>query len=328
IPVSGGHWGSTVIDKAFFDLLELICGAERLVELKTKYASRWLQLGEEWERKKCAWDGSENSEVLVMLPPVLSQDLEEQLEAFTKTQLGQRIGEIELDGERLVLSNAVMNYLSKGAITKTVDHLNTILNRVPRVSKILLVGNFANSIALQNAFRAKFEPRVKVLIPTVPGECVARGAVILGNRPRNIEERRSAFSYGYATSVPFVEGVHPPIKRIEENGKYYCKDSMHWLIKYGEVVPFGKTVSSVAFPLRKNVQRSVNFTVYEGQRDGIEYADERGCRKLGFVDSADCDPQLLTARGAKFQMLFGNSELFVTVKDPRGKVTSAALVYK
>ncbi|KAJ3315201.1 hypothetical protein HDU76_002253 [Blyttiomyces sp. JEL0837] len=327
IAVSGGHWGSTVIDKAFFSLLELICGSETLVNLRQKHASRWFQLSEEWERKKCAWDGSDGSDVLLMLPTVLAMEVENGIEAFNNSEAGKDIGEVELDGERLVLSNQVMNYLSKEAIAKTVNHLDTILAKVPKVSKILLVGNFANSIALQKAFRSQFEPKqVKVMVPKIPGEVVARGAVILGNRPRNIAERRAAYSYGYATSVPFIEGVHPPIKKLVANGKTYCVDKMQWLIKYGEAVPFGKTVSSVGCPVHK-FQSRITFTVYEGQREGIDYSDDKDCRKLGYVDSAYCDPDMLTA-GVKFSMLFGNSELFVTTKDPLGIVTSATMVYK
>ncbi|KAJ3315202.1 hypothetical protein HDU76_002254 [Blyttiomyces sp. JEL0837] len=300
IPVSGGHWGSTVIDKAFYNLLELMCGRETILNPQQKHASRWHQLCEEWERKKCAWDGTDSSEVLVMLPTVVAMEVEKGLDAFNDSADGEAIGEIELDGERLVPSNTVMNHLSKEAITKTVDHISTILDRVPKVSKILLVGNFANSIALQNAFQNEFEPRVKVLIPTVPGECVARGAVILGNRPRRIEERKAAFAYGYNISAPFVEGVHPPVQKY---------------------LQMGNTTALYE-------QTRVKLHIYEGQRDGIEYTDDKDLRKLGFVESVKCDPVLLAEEGVKICMLFGNSELCVSTKDGAGVVTSVNMVYK
>ncbi|KAJ3326455.1 hypothetical protein HDU76_012910 [Blyttiomyces sp. JEL0837] len=280
IPVSGGHWGSTVMDGAFFALLEFICGREKIVNFKQKKSGRWHQLIEEWEKRKCGWDGDENSDTLVMLSPRLAEYTEEGgLESFNKSELGKSIGEIELDNERLVLSNTVMNNLAKEAVTKTVDHVEKIVTELPQVTKILLVGNFANSRALQKAFRDRFDG-FDIVVPNVPGEVVARGAVILGNRPMNIAERRAAFSYG---------GVHPPIRKQIFDKVPYCRDVASWLIKYGERVPFGKTVSSWYRSLSRK-HTKIGFEVFEGQRKDIEYIDDPDCRKLGYIASAEGDP--------------------------------------
>ncbi|KAJ3289163.1 Heat shock protein 12B [Blyttiomyces sp. JEL0837] len=330
IAASGSNWGSRVIDQAFFDMLDALCGKETVAEFRKLRGPEWLKVTEEWERRKCAYDGKEDSDVLVMLPPTLAQIAGQELDNFNSSGRGIRYGILEMDGDRIVLSHNVMNNLSRGSITKTVDHISTILDRVPEAKRILLMGNFANSPALQLAFRENFENKcsVRVVVPTRPGECVVRGAVILGNRPRNITERRSQFSYGVQIRRKFIEGVHNPTKKVRVDGTDRAEDVASWMIRFGEAVPFGKTVEKTFFPSRKG-QRGIQFFVFEGRgRDGIEYVSDPDCRRLGAIESGDVDPDALDTHGVKFTMLFGNSEILATTKDPFGVVTSASIQYK
>ncbi|KAJ3307918.1 hypothetical protein HDU76_004266 [Blyttiomyces sp. JEL0837] len=329
IPVSGGHMGGTKIDEAFYQLLEQLCGKDTITRFRKTNGAQWLMLKEEWERKKCSWDGEESSDVLVMLQGNLPFEAEKGIEAFNKSPEGIVLGEIEIDGSQLILSNAVMNQLSKDAIQKTVDHLSDILDRVDKAKKILLVGNFANSLALQSAFRSHFEARgIKVIVPKIPGDVVVRGAVILANRPKNIQVRRAAFSYGTSIAPEFIKGYHRESKRVKYyDGMYRCKDVADWLIKFGEEIPFGKVVSQTYYPIDKK-QNYCIFNVYEGKRKGIEYVDDADCRVLGSIQSQPVKTAVIHRDGVEFSMLFGATEIIVSTKDPYGRRRQVKVQYE
>ncbi|KAJ3192840.1 SCY1-like protein 2 [Irineochytrium annulatum] len=141
-----------------------------------------------------------------------------------------------------------------------------------------------NILPFQRSFREEFEPALRVIVPSLYGDCVMMGAILLANRPEAMAQRISRFSYGTCCYQLFREGYHPTSHRVEVEGKVGAKDCASWLQGYGEEVTFGFVVPSV----------------YEGRARRIEYIEEgdRDVRKLCVICSDEDDPEQLQMHGS------------------------------
>ncbi|KAJ1548784.1 hypothetical protein HK405_015098 [Cladochytrium tenue] len=322
LPCDGGDWGSTVIDRQFFKLLDDLAGSSFMAEFKNKHPSDWVELVDAWETSKCSFS---DTGVNIKLPSQIAAHIGTQgdIDVYNSRQET----DYELDDGRLYIDRNDMVKLFAPAVKTTVEHVRSTLAKLPDTKAIFIVGNFANCTILQKAFRDAFEERCKVLVPPQPGDCIMKGAVMLGNAPQSVAERISKYAYGVANYPPFDPEVHSLAYKEIIEGKAYAKNQASWLVKYGEKVPFGKVVTEEYIPIYTG-QTSIGFEVYEGRAAGITYLSEdaKNVRKLGYIKSAKTDSDSLKKHGVKFTMLFGFSELAVKTELVDGSVTEASLV--
>ncbi|KAJ3118501.1 Heat shock 70 kDa protein 12A [Physocladia obscura] len=318
VKASGGDWGSTVIDRAFYQMMDDIFGVDKMDTFR-KDMAQFAQMQDVWEKKKCSYDGE--SDVLIYIAS-LKETAEEDIENYN----AQNGTDLELDNTNLVIPAGAMQKLYAGAINTTISHLQTILKKGVAPKCIMLVGNFANSQLLQDATRKSFEPSVRVVVPPFPGNCVVSGAVLYTCKPSFISERLSKYAYGVDVCPLYDESKgHTPDKKVFRNGEWRCNDVMSWIVKLGDSIPHGKPFSRLYFPINEN-QKCISFDIFSGTQDDILFCTDRGCKKLGEIKSPDADPELLKDKGVKFLMLF-DTEIHVRCIGPNGNVTSAALTF-
>ncbi|KAI9351595.1 hypothetical protein DFJ73DRAFT_760133 [Zopfochytrium polystomum] len=212
IPSAGGAWGSTVVDRAYFKLIGDLVGTETVSEFAKKHPSDWIDFVDNWERAKCSFDGHRSSPVKP--PPEIAKILAENLKDYNEL-FGT---DFDFEDGRLYIEPEDMANLFDAAVKSTVDHVRATLKRAPQAKAVLLVGNFANSFVLQDAFRKAFEPTRRVIVPSQPGDCVLKGAVLFGNSPECIAERVSKTGQDLIR-VQVFEGQEPGMTYIPDSTK-------------------------------------------------------------------------------------------------------------
>ncbi|KAJ3108255.1 Heat shock 70 kDa protein 12A [Phlyctochytrium planicorne] len=336
IAASGGDWGSTAIDRAFWSMLDEIFGAAEKEASRKCAPRKWHKIEREWELSKCSFRGK--IDVFTSIPEgPLTANLESKIETYNdihETELG-----IEEDG--IFMTAGDFRSLCYPTIDKTMSHIQTTLDRCPQASMLFVVGNFAQSYLLQEAFKAKFSSRMEVVVPSDPGVSVVMGAVVIGNAPQIIEERVASSAYGIAKAVPFIPGVHPESHKVPGETNWRCDNIADWFVEFGEKVPHGMAITRKYFPQMKS-QRTVSFKIYEGLAEGILYMTDERARLLGKVRSAKVESEILWKEGfvyltklhndeskrVTFTLLFGHSEIMAKVVDPYGGVKEATIEYR
>ncbi|KAI9352903.1 hypothetical protein BDR26DRAFT_962234, partial [Obelidium mucronatum] len=290
---SGGNWGSTAIDRKFYATFEEIIGTEALNDLKLDDADEWRDVQHRWEESKCAFDGV--TDVSIKVPSSVRRVLASGCKVFNdKHKTG-----FEKAGNCLNIPAADVLKIFEPSVEKTVEHLQSIVWATPEATKIILVGNFSNSIVLRDAFEKAFSSsQFSVIVPNLAGECVMLGAVLIGNNPLQVAERISNYSYGISVCRCFDADIHLPISKKLIDGIEYAMNVADWFVQYGEVVKSGRVVKKGGYGSIKEGQQRLNFTVYEGRVPGIEYIESTNpnVRELGNIVSEDMDPEILKAQ--------------------------------
>ncbi|KAJ3101690.1 hypothetical protein HDU96_009901 [Phlyctochytrium bullatum] len=317
---NGGEWGSTVIDREFERLIEEIFGEETVELCKQHHPAQWTSMMEDWEAKKCAYDGMK---LKVRLPQMF---VEEAFDALKEVLIA--LGEANIEdynelhgtslllrlGNVLVLNATDFERLCHGAVESVVLLVSNQIAKAEcaKLNKVVLAGHFALCQPLQKRLKQDLEPSCRVMVMENPGTAVMKGAVLLSNRPDSVMERIAARGYGVSTACRFREGLDPPSKLTIVDGRRYCLERASWLVAFGKKVPFGKVVRG---------------RIYESNGPGIEYVDNSLCRNLGTIISKEVDPWRLRAEGVEFSMLFGATEFRVKALDPEGKSVESEISY-
>ncbi|KAI0095657.1 hypothetical protein F4776DRAFT_652195 [Hypoxylon sp. NC0597] len=110
--------------------------------------------------------------------------------------------------------------------------------RLPKC--ILLVGGLGQNQYIYELLKEKYAGKVAVLqvLGNDGWTSVSRGAVLCGGQKHRAlaSPRTSRYSYGWATTVMFEEGVHDPADKFFDwsTGKYMASNQMFWVIKQGD----------------------------------------------------------------------------------------------
>ncbi|KAJ1550612.1 hypothetical protein HK096_005984, partial [Nowakowskiella sp. JEL0078] len=320
IPVSGGDWGSTAIDRSFFQFIKDIVGTPKY-DLFTKDSRAHLQLREEWEKRKCSFE-DDDTETTISLPQILTNDYDA-LEAAIESYNQSNVPAIQLDSYQLILSAESMRKLFMQTIDKIVNHIDDIYQRNSQAKSIVIVGNFANCKSIQKAFRHKFEhKRVSIIVPPNPGTCVVNGAVLVAHRPSAITEHISRFSYGGAITDKYDPKVHVPspyrvMITSDIDGTERVRSCMDWFVRVGEKMQYGKAITRTYLP-SSSKQSAISVQFYETSSTDVIYASDPRCKLLGKISTQNLDYEQIRDQGVKYHILFGASEIHVISEDPKG----------
>ncbi|KAJ3101688.1 hypothetical protein HDU96_009899 [Phlyctochytrium bullatum] len=347
VPAGGGSWGSKVIDLAFQDLLGEIFGVDLVASAKRERPHDWLNLMDEWQKQKCAF---EDEPLSVPLPQYLLQDdgkschellfpystsAESTIERYNIQRGNGSSGSdgplIELlYGNILAISVSEFERLASAPIQSIIAYIDKTIAAFPslQIRRIFLVGNFAMCKPLQRALRDRFEPERRLLVSEGAGVSIVKGAVVLGNSPRMVMERMARKAVGVAITRPFRDGVDPKSKKFYRKleKSWYCDSVANWFVEYGTAVPFGTVIRKRYYPVYGD-QTQVSFEIFEGDGAGISYVDHPRCRKLGRISTGHVSSASLKTYGVDFSMLFGHTEVIAKTIDPYGHVVEAKIEY-
>ena len=320
---TGGAWGGTKVDAAYEQFFIDIVGEDVWEEFGRNHGGDYLEIFREFEVKKRTIKENMERKIAVKVPltlrmlfenmkPISFQDAVKNNEIYSQ--------KIRLITDKIKIDPELVQGFFRDPLDKLIEHLQGILlkKNVNGTKTFLLVGGFAESPIVQETLHEKF-PHIRLITPADAGLTVLKGAVIFGHKPLSIGSRISRLTYGIAVSKPFIDGHHPPSKRIETANGIMCKDIYYKFVECDESVKHG-SFYSVPFSMGRGSTKSrVRLYSSPEEADPVFVTDE-GCEKLGelIIDVSNIEG---TSNTVSVGLIFGTTVVTLEVREKTsGKV--------
>ncbi|KAK3577080.1 hypothetical protein CHS0354_037109 [Potamilus streckersoni] len=317
----GGDYGGTMVDNEFFKLFRSIFGADIIEKYKDQHLDDYLAITQTFDRKKRYFDGSSKRDISIRIPVELIELFEEEIGQSVDESIRQhpRIGQFSLRHGNLCISSKLLQTFFDGAISNINDEVKSLLQKLPQVSYILMVGGFSESPYLQKNMQIMFGD--KILIPPGPSEAVVKGAVMFGHNPSVISQRVCRYTYGIERMMRFKEGVHPAQKKVIVNGFEYVDNLFNKHITRGDVIKIGNNPRAQAYYPPGEGVRQVFLPVYASTKASPIFVDEKECIYLGHVYAELTEFDLSTDMKLLVKLIFSGTELRVEIREEKtGKI--------
>ena len=326
---TGGAWGSMGVDYQFELLLLDIFGESFLLEFVKSKPVSWLELLSLFETKKRGFSPHKQLSVNISLPFAFIEFYRERtgrtVEVAVKKYKDSGV-QWSRQGMLRLLPSVMMN-LFEPVVSAIVRHIQDLL-LIPKLSNIeylFLVGGFAESAVLQEAVRNAFRSNVRVIIPQDVSMTILRGAVMFGHDPTLVYIRRSALTYGVGCLNRFVEGKHPPEKKVIKDGVEWCTGVFDGFVFSDQAVSLGHMVTRSYSPAQAG-QRSTVITLFASEKETVYYVSDPGCYKVGELRLEMPDTTGGTRRELTMSMVFGDTEITVEAVDMTSGQTARAAI--
>lgn len=282
---TGGAWGGTKVDDAFYQFLVKIFGNDTLTTLRQENMDDYIALFRDFETKKRTIKPDMTDKVTVTLPfrlmEIYKNEMDETVEeALPNTRYARTV---EYIAGKLRIQPQVFKDFFNETLQGIIQHITNILKSFSgdSLSRILLVGGFSESPMVLKAIRELF-PNKKVIAPADPGLAVLKGAVLFGHDPTAISSRISRYSIGFEVNVPFIEGLHPNKYKVKTpGGEKKCQHVFEALVQKGEEVPIGHKIENCYSPSEEDAITGI--AVYQSDSKNPTYTTEKNCKKLGSI---------------------------------------------
>ncbi|XP_062596442.1 heat shock 70 kDa protein 12B-like [Saccostrea cucullata] len=285
---TGGAWGGTKVDDAFYQFLAKLMGNDVLTTLKNESMDDYIGLFRDFETKKRTIKPDLEDKISITLPFRLLELFKEQTdetlaEALPQTRFAKKVT-YNTKAAKLRVDPEIFKDFFRETLTGIIQHITEILNSFEgeSVSKILLVGGFSESPMVLKAIKELF-PDKKVIAPADPGLAVLKGAVLFGHTPSIISSRVCPFTIGFEVNTPFIEGKHRNDYKIKRktDGTPMCQHIFEILVREGEEVPIGHKVENTYTPSEEDAIKGIG--VYQSSSRNPTYTTEKSCTKLGAI---------------------------------------------
>ena len=326
---TGGAWGGTKVDEAFFDYFCEIFTKEVIERVKKEYPSDWVEMMSQFEKIKRTISLDESEEfVQMMLRPCIQEIYLEVMEVNLESTFSKIAGRrgATLDRHRLQIPKSVISEMIKEVAKSISTHTKFLLEQEENkdLNFLVMVGGFSNSPIVVQVVKDCVPSTIPVIVPENADLCVVQGAVMFGWRPEIIKSRKSKKSYGISTCMPFRENIDPE-RLIAYDGKKAkrCNKRFDKLVTVGEEIEIDQTVKRVYYPLfHKSVE--VRIAIYISEESTVTYCDEPGASELGFIMVPMPNTTGGMDRKIEVEVRFGGTEIFVSGKDlTTGKAVQA-----
>jgi hypothetical protein len=289
----GGAYGGTVIDDAFFSLLDDIFGVNVMTHIKEIAYSDIMSLKNNFLIKKHMFkpvsEGKPET-YNIELPVIELKNAIKELECNSSLEEKMNKAQIKyngkikfLNGKKLILDRSVLEGFFEKATEGVVKTLSDLRkdDEVGEINMAMLVGGLCSSPYIQNEIKKRI-PGLRIFVPTDPSLAVLYGAVLMGHKPKTITEKIARHSYGLSVVNEFHKGEHPEKFRIYQNDKYMCSNIFEKLVEKGTVYKPGDEFGGTTFshsPVNVPEKYGTLVTsVYRSEKANPKYADEEyGC---------------------------------------------------
>ncbi|KAL4230425.1 Heat shock 70 kDa protein 12A [Mactra antiquata] len=327
---SGGAWGGTKIDDAFYEFMVEITGTgadirtKVMDKFKEEHMEDYIDLFRDFEIKKRAIGPDGDSKVTFKMPVALLtmvQQIRNKTldEAIKNTKYAS---DVKSTSDKLRVNQKVAKGFFDASMRSITNHVKDLL-RVPscrNIDAIVMVGGFSESPLLQHAIKQTFSS-TQVIIPNEAGLAVLRGAVIFGHKPSMITSRISKYTYGTDISPEFDPAKHSFFKgKIDKDGVHRCHGKFSTLVKSGDTLEVGKAQNEEIYSTVFDEQEEMGMDIYVAHNKVPEYIDDDGCYRIGTFSVP------VSGRGkgrtVKVRMIFGGTENDVECEEmATGKIT-------
>ena len=287
-PPTGNHWGGTKVNEQFATFLEdlvqdngfsrFLCTPDEKKNAKNRvYLSELIN--ENFERQKMVFAEADvecdDSMVLVELPTPFIQ---EYIDDLNEGVCGKGEDVVQLVDQDLRISYKLMHTFFKPVVDGIIACVRDVLDEIPQVTKIYLVGGFGGSRYIQSKIQVGITNlELNYVVPVEPAYAVVKGAALFKKNPGLVESRRADATYGLNTNDAFQEGLHHRKYRwVDDDGRYLCRNLFSTIVEIGDVVGVEEVFKSTFYPTYHN-QTGMSFMIYSSQEKDIFYVTgERG----------------------------------------------------
>ncbi|XP_060597230.1 heat shock 70 kDa protein 12A-like [Ruditapes philippinarum] len=180
----------------------------------------------------------------------------------------------------------MLEELFKPSVDKIISKLVEILNKCDEneIKTIILVGGYSESPYVRERIQSQFR-NMRVILVDDARLAVLNGAVMMGWKPKNIIQRKSRYSYGFANKRQFRVGIDPIQLMIICDGVLCC-DMIYWkMIEKGQIVEYGQTFKYEGYDITTTVEKCIERYVFlfRSTREDPHYCIEECCSEVGTI---------------------------------------------
>ena len=310
---SGGPWGGKTVNERFLTFLRNAVGNDNFQEFKDSFPESYMELIGDFEVKKRLM--SRNTETIIRMPLALKE-----IFAYSGGSSSSNVANFKFVRDKLKMSPELMASFFQESVDKIIEHVRRILNskELQDVDKILVVGGFADSTFVQDAFKTSFKDK-QVIIPRDAGLAVLKGAVMFGFNEKSISSRVLRYTYGTDVSVPFEPGVHPPEKKFMQFGVISsCKDVFAVYARAGESIDYDQRVKRAFSVFSPHAKVLMNrSSIYRSTDKDPKFVTDESCEKIGDVEIFSVQEKSSShLKSIEITLMFGRTEITVEARDP------------
>ncbi|KAK3099413.1 hypothetical protein FSP39_004047 [Pinctada imbricata] len=289
---TGNNHGGNSINDQIFNYLEKLLGSNVMCEFKnnTDYTSAYLDLDMEIETKKRAVQNELEKQKFMSLtiPAQLLELFEDKNDMDLETHLKlKNERNVTLKSGKLRLDFVLVSKFFRTSLDAIIGDTQRVLQHkdCQDITKIMLVGGFAESKIVSTAIKKAFEhiANIKVVIPPEPGLAVLKGAVIYRHWPEVVSYRKCPHTYGSRLMRYFLKDFDDQSKLKMVRGQPVCLDVFGKFVTIDTEFETNQTCDSLeVFPLRPDDTEMTVF-IYKTDAEDARYVTDDGCTYLGKI---------------------------------------------
>ena len=241
---TGGHAGGSTVNDEFLQLLKTLLGSETMEIFARDFPRAYQELQNSIEDMKCTFTNASEAISLNLDPDLISIAEKRNHDSFEVIISGASFGNAvsyRRQSNLLQVDKSVVRKTFQPSVETITQCLKKVLTGCAHdnITTLLLVGGYSNSKYLRDSIQSSL-PNIEIIKVEDGRLAVVKGAVMMATKSSSIIERRSRFTYGFAISPYFIEGVHPPQFKVYIDGEAVCRCVFHKLIEAGQVVQQGQ----------------------------------------------------------------------------------------
>eukprot|EP01106_Pelomyxa_sp_JSP_P017557 TRINITY_DN7280_c0_g1_i1.p1 TRINITY_DN7280_c0_g1~~TRINITY_DN7280_c0_g1_i1.p1 ORF type:complete len:474 (-),score=124.39 TRINITY_DN7280_c0_g1_i1:106-1383(-) len=230
--VSGGPWGSTMLDREFVRLIETALGTDLVSRTERDHPREWVTMLQSWETLKRDFGGERKLSRIFYSKTIQVGGLFESIPDWKKKFKPNEV-DFSPKGD-LILKPATLTRIFDSAVKEITKHVHSLLEN-EHIDFVFLVGGFGTSIYLQDQLSqviadfnaAHPDYTVTLQVPTTgnirPGNAVLLGAGLTGCHRGLSVTRRARHTYGFTVAKPYNAANEDHVGRPQHDicGKPY-----------------------------------------------------------------------------------------------------------
>ncbi|XP_060597228.1 heat shock 70 kDa protein 12A-like [Ruditapes philippinarum] len=287
---TGETSGGSDVDDCFINMMKTLIGEKVWSEFSTTHPSACVSLVNEFRLKKKELKSQTNNIQLRMenaLVHVIGGKKMNLNDIVKKSKYVRKLEYNSMDA-RLTINREMLEDLFKPSVDKIISKLVDVLKQCDEneMRTIILVGGYSESPYVRERIQSTFS-KMRVILVDDARLAVLNGAVMMGWKPKNIIQRRSRYTYGFAVYKPFRKGIDPEQLRIYYDGDIYCDMIFQKMIEKGQIVEYGQTFISEQYETATTVEEKYKVRyvdLYRSTQKDPQYCiEEEDCSLVGTI---------------------------------------------
>jgi molecular chaperone DnaK (HSP70) len=311
----GGKFGSELLDKGFWDLLDNEFGKDLMDDYKENHKVHYFNLGEEWSKRKVLIrDAAKNVSITI------DRELIDKVSSIK----GSSYNRIRATQQTFKMNAEEVTLIYAGVLDKVMELIKDQVEQVRMlpgfedINYTYVVGGFGASQVLQNRIKSEFGSDLGTIIcPIAPEVSIMCGSAILGINSEFIKARRSNMTYGIETTRPYHLGEIQGAKTECIRGVFHYIGVLDKYVTRGMEVFPGIPVTK-EYPITDPDQTELEIVLYGSPHKDTRFITDFECVKIGNGLKISF-PKSNGARSIKVSFYFGRGSLKIIATGPTGE---------